>query len=294
MTIRNVSFLGLGTMGAGMAANLLKARYSVCGFNRTPGRAEHLKAQGLRVEKEATKAVENAQAVLTCVADDSALNGILFDAGALDHIPRGGLLIECGTTSLDLTLRLDAACQERGIEFIDAPITGSKLGAEGGKLTFMVGGPSDRVERARPLFEAMGRHVVHAGERAGDGQRIKLCLNMTQAIVLEGVLEGFALAEAQGVSAQALAEVFENSAGKTGVGSFKAPYLWTGDFTPHFRLDLMQKDLHLALGQASKSRLPVPLGRAVVNVYDQAARMGLGASDFLATAKLLGLGPSED
>jgi 3-hydroxyisobutyrate dehydrogenase-like beta-hydroxyacid dehydrogenase len=289
MTIERVAVLGLGTMGAGMAQNLLESAFVVRGYNRTRARAEALRPSGLEPRARPEDAVTGADAVLTCVADDAALEAMVFESGVLDSLERGAALVDCGTTGLELTARLAEACRAREVDFVDAPVTGSKLGAEGGKLTFMVGGPKATVERLGPLFGAMGRHVVHAGERVGDGQRIKYCLNMTQAIVLEGVLEGYALARAQGLSIEALSEVFEHSAGKTGVGSFKTPYLLSGDLAPHFRLDLMQKDLHLALEEAGRARLPLALARAVTTLYDQAARRGFGAEDFLATARLLDL-----
>ena len=287
MDSRNVAFLGLGTMGTGMVSCLARAGFEVTAYNRTPSRIEPLLGLGVKGSARPKEAVRQASIVIVCVADDTAIHDVLFERDAISYMAEGSLLIDCSTTSLDATEAIHAQCLGRGIEFIDAPITGSKLGAESGNLTFMVGGPPSRVERAKPLFEAMGKHVIHAGERIGDGQRTKYCLNMTQAIVLQGVLEGYALAEAQGLSYEVMEEVLNKSAGKTGVGGFKTPFLKEGDFTPHFRLDLMQKDLHLALIEASAHRVPLPLARAIATVYDTAAQQGLGAEDFLATAKLL-------
>lgn len=293
MSFQRVAVLGLGTMGAGMAGQLLKSGRSVVGFNRTRARARDLEGRGLSYLGDPAEAVENAEAIVVCLADDRATRAALLDNGALDRARAGALLIDCGTSGLELTAEMAARADARGIELLDAPVTGSKLGAEGGTLTFMVGGPTERVDRARPLFETMGRHVVHAGPRIGDGQRVKYCLNMIQAIVLQGVLEGYALARAQGVTIEALSEVLENSGGRTGVGSFKTPFLLKGDFTPHFRLDLMLKDLRLALGQAEAGEAALPLAEAVTRLYEEAVGRGLGGDDFLATARLLDLGPTE-
>lgn len=287
MPLKNVTVLGLGTMGIGMAKQLQSAGFQVVGYNRSPSRLKAANELGLQCLSDPISAVKTAEAVIICVSNDPATESILFEQDVLASIPTQALLIDSGTTGLRLTEDIYATCVERGIDFLDAPVTGSKLGAESGNLTFMVGGPDHMVERAQPLFDAMGKHTVHAGPRAGDGQRIKYCLNMTQAIVLQGVLEGYALAQAQGLSMDVLAEVFENSAGKTGVGGFKTPFLKSGDFTPHFRLELMQKDLHLALSEAAEHRTPLPLGRTVATLYDLAAQNGWGAEDFLATAKLL-------
>ncbi len=287
--IRNVTMLGLGTMGGPMAANLAEAGYAVTGYNRSAERAALWAGRGVCHQADPVQAVAGADAVVVCVADDAAVEAVLLESGALDAIPTGSLLIDSGTTGLELFLEVAKKGEEQGLEPLDAPITGSKLGAEGKRLTFMVGGPSDRVERARPLFDAMGKCVVHAGERLGDGMRIKYCLNMTQAIVLEGVLEGYALARAQGLEIDKLAEVFENSAGKTGVGTFKTKYLLERDFSPHFRLDLMNKDLLLAQEAASGAGVSLPLAEAVLGRYRAALAEGFAEEDFLATAKLLGL-----
>lgn len=273
-------------MGRGMVRNLLAAGYPVQGFNRTPGRDDTLVAQGMTRASTPVDAAEGASVLIACLGGDEALESVVVDA-ALAQCATGTLVIDCGTTSVSLTDRLALECEDRGLPFVAAPITGSKLGAEGGKLTIMAAGASAAVGRARPLFDVMGKKTVACGETPRDAQHVKACLNMSQAIILQGVLEGYALAQAGGVSPAILAEVMEHSAGKTGVGMFKTPYLFRGDFEEHFKLSLMQKDLHLALGQASDARLPLPLARAVLSIYDQAAAQGLGPEDFLSTAKLL-------
>ncbi len=275
-------------MGAGMAGSLLAAGHTVSGWNRTASKTEALASSGLHVAGSPAAAARSAEVAISCLTNDEAVERVVFaDDGVLATLAAGGLLIDCSTTSFTLTHRLDAACRDRGVEFLDAPITGSKLGAQHARLTFMVGGPSAQVERAKPLFAAMGRHFVHVDERVGQGQAAKYCLNMTQAIVLEGVLEGYVLGQALGVPVAKLAEIFENSAGKTGVGTFKTPYVQARDFEPHFRLDLMHKDLHLALREAEDRHIPLPAAQTVRTLYDQAVAEGMGSQDFLATLQLL-------
>ncbi|TPV92291.1 MAG: NAD(P)-dependent oxidoreductase [Myxococcales bacterium FL481] len=286
--LRQIGFLGLGTMGQGMVANLLAAGYDVCGYNRTPGRASALVAAGMLEARAPQDCVERADIAILCVADDSAVRAVaLGPEGVVASLAAGSVLVDTGTTSLAMTTELADACSDRGVRFVDAPITGSKLGAQRGALTFMVGGAVPDVEQLHPLFQAMGRHVVHVGEAVGAGQSAKYCLNMTQSVVLQGVLEGYALAGRLGVRVEKLAEIFENSAGKTGVGSFKTPYLFNGDFTPHFRLALMHKDLHLALAEAHRAGIPLPAASATCHIYDQSVAEGLGDEDFLAVAKLV-------
>ena len=285
---QTVGFLGLGTMGAGMALRALQAGWAVTGWNRTLARTQSPQQQGVVIADDAIHLAESVDCIVLCVSDDAAVESVsLGENGWIHGVRSGALVIDCGTTSGQLTQRLERAARQRGAAFIDAPVTGSKLGAENGTLTFMVGGPLPMVERARPLLDVLGQHVVHVGDAVGLGQAAKLCLNLTQAVMLEGVLEGYVLAKRTGVPLDRMVEILEHSAGRSGVGAFKTPYLLRGDFTPHFRLDLMHKDLHLALADAAAGSIPLPAARSVLTLYDQAVAEGLGPRDFLALALLL-------
>ncbi|PRQ04021.1 NAD(P)-dependent oxidoreductase [Enhygromyxa salina] len=290
----SIAFLGLGTMGAGMVRNLVAAGREVIVWNRTRARtqglAAELAADQLRCELAANplEAARAAETVILCVSGDEAVHELVFGAqGILPGLSEGDLLIDCGTTSQALTRSLELACAERRVGCLDAPITGSKLGAAGGRLTFMIGGPAPLVERATPLFEIMGRHHVHVGERVGLGQAAKYCLNMAQAVMLQGLLEGYTLAKLLEVPVAKMAEIYQHSAAQSGIGGFKTPYLQAGDYAPHFRLDLMHKDLHLALEEAERRRVPLATASTVRGIYDQAVAEGLGPQDFLAVATLL-------
>lgn len=278
-----------------MARQLLVAGHELHAYNRSSARRERLAerisredAKRLHLHANPRTAVKSAEVVISCLSDDAAIESLFFgESQCLAAIREGALLIDCATTSLALTARLAATAHEAKIAFVDAPMTGSLLGAQNGTLTFMAGGRHEDFDRAKPFLDSMGKHVVHVGPQAGAGQSAKCCLNMSQAVVLQGILEGYALAKKLGVPVQAMAEIFEHSAGKTGVGSFKTPYLQRSDYTPHFRLDLMQKDLHLALDEASGHRLALPAAQAVRLVYDQGVAEGWGEQDFLVLAKLL-------
>lgn len=271
-----------------MVRNLMRANFDVQGFNRSPGPVEALVAEGMRAAQSPRAAADGAEIVFTCVSNDDALASVAFgDDGVVAGLAPGAVWVETGTTGLALTDRLAAATHAREADFVDAPITGSMLGARNGQLTYMVGGSSTALAKARSAIDATAKHVVHVGPEVGMGQRAKYCLNMTQAVVLQGVLEGYALAQKLGVSLSAMSEIFENSAGKTGVGSFKTPFLRAGDYEPHFKLGLMHKDLHIALAEASRLRLPLPAASAVRTLYDQGVAEGLGDEDFLALAKLM-------
>jgi 3-hydroxyisobutyrate dehydrogenase-like beta-hydroxyacid dehydrogenase len=283
-----VGFVGIGTMGSGMVRSLLKAGFAVAGYNRTSARLLPLIDLGMGRAMSPREAVADAAFVIVAVSDDAALSAVSDgDDGFIRHLRPGTIVINCGTHSLGLTAAMAQETQRKGGEYLDAPMTGSKLGAENASLTFMVGGPLSAVEIARPLFSAMGKHVVHVGESPGLGQSAKYALNLSQAVTLQGMLEAWGLALRLGVSLKKMSECFQHSAASSGVGTFKAPYLMREDYEPHFRLDLMQKDLHLAIDQASARRIPLPAANSVVQVYDEAAAEGLGSRDFLATAILL-------
>ncbi len=289
-----VAMIGVGTMGRGMALTLAEHGIRVQAWNRSAAALTELRdaasslAGAVEIATTPAEATRDATVVITCVSNDEALEAVATGAdGIIEVLSESQVWIDCGTTGLDLTGRLDAQATSRRAHFLDAPITGSMLGARGGTLTFMVGGGAETLLKVRPLLDILGRHVVHAGPRVGDGQRIKYCLNMTQSVVLQGVLEGYALARTLDLEVDTLHEVFEHSAGKTGVGSFKTGYLQRRDFTPHFKLGLMHKDLGLALESASAAGIHLPLSERVTEVYAEAVREGLADEDFLATVKLL-------
>lgn len=270
-----------------MVRNLLKAGLTVRGWNRTSARADALAGDGMEVAESAAAAAHGADALILCLADDHAVQAAALDSGAIDRLAPGAVVIDCSTTGQELTAALCGRVLDSKREFLDAPITGSKLGAARGQLTIMVSGPASTLARARPLFDAMSKHVVHVGEEHGLAQRAKYCQNMAQAIMLQGLIECYTLAKKLGVPISKMAEIMENSAGKSGVGSFKTPYLMAGDYEPHFKLWLMRKDINMALAHAARLEVPLPLAGNVRTLYDQALAEGLGEEDFLALAKLM-------
>ena len=282
-------------MGAGMSENLLKAGFPCNLWTRNETTRQEFGDRllstypQLTISPSASQATKDAQIVILCLSDDNAILDVISEVEKQHSffLHQESLLIDCGTTSQPLTHELSKKASENGAYFIDAPITGSKLGAKHGTLTFMVGGAADQVERARPLFEAMGGHIVHVSSSVGSGQAAKYCLNMAQAVVLQGVLEGYALAAIQNVPLEKFTEILEHSAGKTGVGSFKSSYLFKGDLSAHFKLKLMYKDLRLALSQASQENCVLPTSECVAKQYAQAIDDNLGELDFLAMAKMV-------
>lgn len=283
----NIGFIGLGTMGSGMAQNLLKNGFKVVGYNRTKLKAEKTRHKNFSIAISPKEACRNSDITITCVASDSALNEVLFSAeGVFNDLDKNKTLIDCSTTSVELTSKIAKECEKRGIKFLDAPITGSKMGAETGSLLFMAGGDEKVVKECMPVFNAMGKKLVYCGPSTF-GQRAKIALNLTQALILQSSFEGLVLGAKNGVSLKSMIEIFENSGAKSGVGSVKIPKVLKRDFSAHFKLELMNKDVEFAVNEMKKLGLELPLSMAVAKVFRKAMAKGLGSEDFAGIAKLL-------
>ena len=282
MAIKTIGFIGVGTMGRGMASNLAKNGFKVIAFNRSRQKIADLGSDGMRIADSLEEALK-ADAVITCLPSDDAVRSVYFKQGFLGSL-MGKIALDCGTTSLELTQEIANACKKEGVEFLDSPITGSKLAALGGTLTFMVGGKKELFERCEPIYKAMGKTWVHCGPITY-GQRAKIALNMTQSLILESYLEGIVFARKMGVPLQAIVDVMENSGAKSGVGLFKLPYIRKGDFEAHFRLNLMHKDLMFADREMKKLGLSLPLAKEILSVFGEA--MDRGHEDIATIAKTL-------
>lgn len=287
MGIRTIGFVGIGTMGRGMVQNLLRNGFTVFAYNRTKEKASGIKHENLHVVDSPAEACEKSGVIITSVSDDSALRDVLFsEKGVFRMLEEGKTLIDCGTTSVDLTAEIAGECRKRKVNFLDAPVTGSKAGAEGGTLMFMVGGSKEAVEECAPVFNAMGKRIVHCGGNTS-GQKAKIALNLAQSLVLQGYFEGIVLGMKNGVPLGSMLEIFDNSGAKSGVSSAKMPNVLRRDFSPHFRLDLMDKDVRLAKLEMEKLGLDLPLGNELVGVFREAMEKGWGKEDFSCLVRLL-------
>ena len=283
--MKNVGFAGIGTMGSGMCKNLLKAGFNVFVYNRTRSKAAAIK--GANVVGTPAELCDEAEVIFTCVANDFALKEILFsEKGIIRSLSPKNILVDSSTTSVDLTCEIAKKCGEKKAAFLDAALTGSKKGAEDGTLLFMIGGKKEVFEKCREIFEAMGKKFFHCGPNTY-GQRMKIALNMTQAMVLESYLEGVALAIKEGLPIDVILEVFDNTGAKNGIATAKMPSILSQDFTPHFLLELANKDMKLAEREMNKLGLELPLGKEIVRVFQEAVDKGLGKEDWSAIVKLL-------
>ena len=278
-----VAFLGMGIMGRSMAASLVKAGHEVAVWNRSAGK----EVEGARNAASAAEAASGAEVVWLCVSDTAAVESILFGAGGVEPVLAEGMIIaDSSTISPSATRRFAEHVKTRGVAWVDAPMTGSKIAAEAGSLIFMVGGDEAVIARLQPLFQAMGKQVFHMGETS-KGQATKLVMNLQIALIYEGFAEALTLASRLGVDVEKLLPLVQASMVRSGVVEYKAPFILKRDFSPNFPLRLMLKDIRLALDAAKESRVRLPGLEAVEEVYDLAAEEGHKDMDYAATLTLL-------
>jgi 3-hydroxyisobutyrate dehydrogenase-like beta-hydroxyacid dehydrogenase len=278
-----VAFLGLGIMGRPMAANLAKAGHEVSVWNRTPGKT----VEGARLADTPADAARDAEVVWMCVSDTRAVETLLFGPqGVESSIGAGAMVVDSSTISPSAEHEFAERLRAKGVDYVDAPVTGSKVAAESGNLIFMVGGDEAVLAKIDPLFKAMGKQVFRMGETS-KGQAAKLVMNLQIALIYEGFAEALTLATKLGVNVDKLLPLIQASMVKSGVVEYKAPFVMRRDFTPNFPLRLMLKDIHLALAAAKEARVKLPALETVEEVYEMAAEEGHEDLDYAATLTLL-------
>ncbi|HEV3206827.1 MAG TPA: NAD(P)-dependent oxidoreductase [Terriglobales bacterium] len=278
-----VAFLGLGIMGRPMAASLVRAGHEVAVWSRTPGK----QVEGARSAASPADAARGAEVVWMCVSDTLAVENILFGAqGVEESLAEGMIIADSSTISPSATRKFAERVAARGVKYVDAPMTGSKVAAEGGTLIFIVGGEEAAIEALKPLFAAMGKVFFRVGD-TGKGQAAKLAMNLQIALIYEGFAEGLTLAAKLGVSADILLPLIQASMVRSGVVDYKAPFVLKRDFTPNFPLRLMHKDIHLALEAAKEVRVKLPGLETVEEIYEMATEDGHQDLDYAATITLL-------
>jgi len=278
-----VAFLGLGIMGRPMAANLVKAGHEVTVWSRTPGKT----VEGAQSASSPAEAARGAEVVWLCVSDTKAVENVLFGPqGVQESLAQGMTVVDSSTISPSATRNFAERVRTRGAEYVDAPVTGSKAGAESGTLIFIVGGEEAAIEHLKPLFAAMGKQFFRMGETS-KGQAAKLVMNLQIALIYEGFSEALTLATKLGVPAETLLPLVQASMVRSGVVDYKAPFVMKRDFSPNFPLRLMHKDLRLALEAAKEARVKLPGLETVEEIYEMATEDGHENLDYAATLTLL-------
>ncbi len=270
-------------MGRAMASNLVKAGNEVTVWNRTPGK----QVDGARSAQTPTEAAQGAEVIWMCVADTDAVEQVLFgDNGVEQGLTQGAIVVDSSTISPSATLSFAERVRAKGADYVDAPVTGSKIGAESGQLVFIVGAEPALIERLQPLFSAMGKATLRMGG-TGKGQAAKIGMNLMIATMYEGFAEALVLTSKLGVESENMLQLIQSSMVRSGVVDYKAPFVLKRDFTPNFPLRLMHKDLKLMLDAAREGRVKLPALETVEEVYDIAAEEGFGDRDYASTLELL-------
>ncbi len=283
----NIALLGLGIMGNGIAHNLLKAGFPLTVYNRTRAKAEPLAALGATVADSPHEAAAGADIVIAMVGDDHASRAIwLGEDGALAVAAAKVVLIECSTLSLEWVRELAERCAALGLDFLDAPVTGSKEAAEAGELKLMIGGDAAALERARPALEAISAQIIHFGP-SGAGALIKLINNLMAATQVAVLAEGLNLAEQGGLDLAQVIPFLINAAPGSPVVKGKAQLMAARNYDTQFALKWMHKDATYALRAADEFGVPMPTLAAAREVYQLAKGLGYGENDFAAVFEAL-------
>jgi 3-hydroxyisobutyrate dehydrogenase-like beta-hydroxyacid dehydrogenase len=278
-----IGFIGLGTMGLGMAQCLLGAGHTLVAYNRTASRGEPLKAKGATLVSSPQEAAADAEVVITMLSDDPAVEEILLgERGVMRAAKKGTLFIDSSTVTPGMSRRCAQEAKQLGLRFLDAPVTGSRNEAANGKLVFIVGGEKSDYDAAAPLFDVMGQARFYFGP-SGSGATVKLCNNAISATLTTAMAESATLVKASGVDQKAALEFLsEHGAFACRLSRNKLPKMFSGDFSPNFQLKLMAKDVRYFLALANEFHRMTPAIATVGGVLADAAKAGFGDDDIAA------------
>lgn len=293
-TPHHIAFIGLGNMGGPMAANLVKAGHTVTAFDLSADALAKAREAGVQVAASAAAAVKGAQVVISMLPASRHVEALyLGEGGLLPQLADGALVIDCSTIAPASAQKVAAAVSARGLAMIDAPVSGGVAGAAAGTLTFIVGGDTAALERARPVLQAMGKNIFHMGD-AGAGQVAKLCNNMALGVIMAVTGEAIALGVAHGLDPKALSQMMAVSTSRSWATEVCNP--WPGvldnapasrGYTGGFGNDLMLKDMGLAVEAAMGIGATIPLGELARNLYAMNRQAGRGGLDFSSVVQLL-------
>ena len=288
-----IAFIGLGHMGLPMARNLLKAGFALTVFDLVPAAMDELAKEGALPASSALDAVRDATAVVSMLPASRHVEGLYLGGnGLLAALKPGTLALECSTIAPEVARKVHQAARERGIELLDAPVSGGTAGAAAGTLTFMIGGAATTLEKARAIFEAMGKNIFHAGPD-GAGQVAKVCNNQVLAVQMIATAEAMAMGVANGLEPAVLAEIMRQSSG--GNWTLEKYNPWPGvmenapaskGYSGGFMAELMTKDLGLAQEAAQASGSSTPMGALALQLYRLLLKQGKGKQDFSVVQQL--------
>ena len=287
-----IAFIGLGNMGGGMAANLVKAGHEVRAFDLSDEAASRARDNGAATFGSVREAVAGVEAVVTMLPNGGIVKQV-YSTDVIGHAPTSALLLDCSTIDVASAREVAAAASAAGYDMVDAPVSGGIAAANGGTLTFMVGGSDSVFARAEPILAKMGKAVIHAGA-AGSGQAAKICNNMILGATMIATCEAFAMADKLGLDGQTFFDIASKASGQTWSMTSYCPVPGVGPTTPAdngyqggFATALMLKDLKLAMAAANDAGAQVPMGQRAEELYEAFAAAGNGGLDFSAIIKTL-------
>ena len=284
-----LAFLGLGVMGYPMARNLMRAGHEVALWSNNPEKPRSLAAEEKGGQACATpaEAAADADCIFLCVGNtEMSKQTILGAQGAIHGAKPGSVIADCSTISPEESRKIGQALAGKGVDFLDAPCTGSTPGANGGTLTFMIGGSQSVFEKVKPWLEPMGKRLYYCGA-AGLGLQAKLTQNLILANICMAFNEGMVLAVKGGVDPKLMLEILDNSAAKSGLISYKAPFVLKRDFTPNFATKWMDKDVTLMLDSGEQLGVPLFLTSLTHQLFQSAIAAGYGEEDFCSSINTL-------
>jgi 3-hydroxyisobutyrate dehydrogenase-like beta-hydroxyacid dehydrogenase len=283
-----LGFLGLGLMGYPMARNLLRAGHQVAIWSNTAEKARKLAAEAGGTFCETPRRVaENADVIFLCVGDTEMSKTVILGENGLIHgLKAGSVVADASTISPSESREMGEALKAKGVDFLDAPCTGSTPGAEGGTLTFMIGGDQAVFEKVKPLLEPMGKRLYYCGG-PGMGLQAKLTQNLVLCNIMMAFNEGMVLSAKGGVDPKLMLEILDNSAAKSGLISYKAPFVLRRDFQANFSTKWMHKDIGLMLDSGKELGVPLLLTSLTQQLFQTAISAGHADEDFCSTIKVL-------
>jgi 3-hydroxyisobutyrate dehydrogenase-like beta-hydroxyacid dehydrogenase len=287
--VAKLGFLGLGIMGGPMARHLVTAGHAVYVWSHSQNKAREL--TGATFCATPAEVAENSECAFLCVGNTAMSREVILGEkglveGAKKGAKKGFVIADCSTVSPLESSRMAAELEPQGIEFLDAPCTGSKAGAEGGTLTFMIGGKQQVFDHTKPFFEAMGKSLYYCG-KSGMGLRAKLTQNLILGNLLQAFNEGLVLSTKAGVPPELMLDILNNSAARSGLISAKAPMVFKRDFSTNFSVKWLEKDIGLALDLGSEIGVPLLLTGLTQQLFETAIAKGYGEDDICGSIRVL-------
>jgi 3-hydroxyisobutyrate dehydrogenase-like beta-hydroxyacid dehydrogenase len=286
--VAKLGFLGLGIMGGPMARHLVMAGHTVAVWSHNQKKAKQLaESAGALFCATPTEVAQNSECAFLCVGDTAMSREVILGAqGLAKGAGKGFVIADCSTVSPIESARMAEELEALGMEFLDAPCTGSKAGAEGGTLTFMIGGKPEVFTHAKPFFEAMGKVLYYCG-KSGMGLRAKLTQNLILGNLLQAFNEGLVLSTKAGVDPDLMLDILNNSAARSGLISAKAPAVFKRDFTTNFSVKWLEKDIGLALDLGAAIGVPLLLTGLTQQLFQTAMAKGYGEDDICGSIRVL-------